>query len=200
MSARGTFRRGFFTSPAVNVTLNHASLEKSEPTMATAIAGSIIAPATSRTDTTAPPECATHRAVQKPFRFAANTSLPRPVAIPAAMSPARASTLAAVNESCTSFPARIPLAFMNVRIAIEDIATACWPPTLNGPRANMSADIAGARTALNLAKAMATAAMVPVWITRKRVHPYRKPSIGPYASRRNTYWPPARGMSPASSP
>ena len=34
-SASGMFRRGSFTSPAVNVMLFHASAEKSEPTCAT---------------------------------------------------------------------------------------------------------------------------------------------------------------------
>ena len=42
----------------------------------------------------------------------------------------------------------------------------------------------GTITAVNFAKAMATAAMVAVWITSSIVQPYRKPQIGPSDSRR----------------
>src|SRR5919202_1639057 len=37
-------------------------------------------------------------------------------------------------------------------------------------------------------------------MTTNSVHPYRKPMSGPMDSRRNTYWPPARGYIAASSP
>src|SRR3954468_18902095 len=55
------------------------------------------------------------------------------------------------------------------------------------------------RTPRNRAKATATAAIVPVWTTRKSDQPKRKPNGGPYASRRKTYWPPALGIIAASS-
>src|SRR5215213_4314123 len=42
--------------------------------------------------------------------------------------------------------------------------------------------------------------MVPVWITRNSVQPYRNPQSGENDSRRYTYWPPARGIIAASSP
>src|SRR5687767_9452860 len=54
-------------------------------------------------------------------------------------------------------------------------------------------------TPVKFAKATATAAMVPVWMIRKRPQPNRNPIDGPKASRKNTYWPPARGHIPASS-
>src|SRR5438874_170421 len=50
------------------------------------------------------------------------------------------------------------------------------------------------------AKDTLTAAMVPVWMTRKSVQPYRNPHSGENASRRYTYWPPAFGIIAASSP
>ena len=58
----------------------------------------------------------------------------------------------------------------------------------------------GRRTAVNFAKATATAAIVPVWMTRKSVQPYKNPTRGFHASRRYTYCPPARGIIAASSP
>src|SRR5205807_9112436 len=57
----------------------------------------------------------------------------------------------------------------------------------------------GASTPMKRAKATATAAIVPVWITKSNDQPKRKPAAGPYASRRNTYCPPARGIIAASS-
>ena len=39
-------------------------------------------------------------------------------------------------------------------------------------------EIAGTRTPRYREKATATAAMVPVWITRNKVQPYRKPQSG----------------------
>ena len=58
----------------------------------------------------------------------------------------------------------------------------------------------GKKTPRNLPNATPTAAMVPVWMTRNKVHPKRKPHMGPSASRRYTYWPPALGIIAASSP
>src|SRR6266850_452763 len=55
------------------------------------------------------------------------------------------------------------------------------------------------RTPEKFAKATATAAIVPVWITKNRAQPKRNPIEGPKASRRKTYCPPARGHIAASS-
>src|SRR5215203_3882924 len=62
-----------------------------------------------------------------------------------------------------------------------------------------SPEIQSVKTPVKFAKATATAAMVPVWIIRNRPQPKRNPIDGPYASRRKTYWPPARGHIAASS-
>ena len=51
----------------------------------------------------------------------------------------------------------------------------------------------------NLPNPIATAAIVPVMMTRKKVQPYKNPQIGPSDSRKYTYWPPVRGIIAASS-
>ena len=58
---------------------------------------------------------------------------------------------------------------------------------------------AGTSTPRNRAKATATAAIVPVWMTANSVQPYRNPAAGERPSRRNTYCPPAFGIIAASS-
>ena len=52
----------------------------------------------------------------------------------------------------------------------------------------------------NRAKATPTAAIVAVCITAKKLHPYKKAIKGLYASFKYTYWPPAFGYIPLSSP
>ena len=69
-----------------------------------------------------------------------------------------------------------------------------------GNAAYRSGLMIGNSTPRNLPTATATAAIVPVWITRNNVQPYRKPGNGPSDSRRKMYWPPARGNIAASSP
>src|SRR5258705_6948027 len=54
-------------------------------------------------------------------------------------------------------------------------------------------------TQIKFAKATATAAIVPVCMIRNSAQPKRKPIEGPYASRRKTYCPPARGHIAATS-
>src|SRR5215210_1773745 len=57
----------------------------------------------------------------------------------------------------------------------------------------------GTSTPVKLAKATPTAAMVPDWTISRIDQPKRKATAGPYASRRKTYCPPARGIIAASS-
>src|SRR2546423_12708815 len=57
----------------------------------------------------------------------------------------------------------------------------------------------GASTPVKFAKATATAAIVPVCTTRNRAQQNKNPIDDPYTSRRNTYWPPARGIIAANS-
>src|ERR1700674_5513406 len=60
-------------------------------------------------------------------------------------------------------------------------------------------DTRSVNTPMKLAKATATAAIVPVCTTKNSDQPKRKPVAGPKASRRKTYCPPARGIIAASS-
>ena len=87
---------------------------------------------------------------------------------------------------CTTAPVRTPRVFTQVSSTSMAIATICCVLTPR-PLAFSSpcwVEIQGKKTPANLAKATATAAMVPVWITRNSVQPYRNPLSGPKASRR----------------
>ena len=80
------------------------------------------------------------------------------------------------------------------------MARICTGDTGSGPREKSGRpESEGTSTAVNRANATATAAIVPVWITVSIAQPKRKPASGPYASRKNTYCPPARGSIAASS-
>ena len=57
-----------------------------------------------------------------------------------------------------------------------------------------------ASTLTKMANPVANAAQPPVLPMKNRIHPKRKPHNRPYASRMNTYSPPARGISAQSSP
>ena len=99
---------------------------------------------------------------------------------PRTMRVASAATLAEVNRFWTIFPSRSPRLFDHVSRAITAMATTRCVDSETVPawRSAFSADTQGTSTPRNLAKATATAAIVPVWITRKRVQPYRKPTSG----------------------
>ena len=73
-----------------------------------------------------------------------------------------------------------------------------WPKT-GSDASTRSVPKAGKKTPKYLAYPTASAARVPVWMTVNNVQPYRKPVRSPYASRRKTYWPPARGRAAPSS-
>src|ERR1041385_6593857 len=91
-SESGRLRLGFRTSPAVKVTLFHASAENSAPTIATP---------TSRTVSKFHPELR-----QKPSKLEATAAGLRPTRKPAATRPRIAATLATVKTFCTIAPAR----------------------------------------------------------------------------------------------
>src|ERR1700722_20624556 len=99
---------------------------------------------------------------------------------------------------------RRPRVLIQVSNTMERIASKFWwfRPTLYGPSApnqnchgptvpifqiQALALNHGIITAVNFAKAMATAAIVAVWITSSSVQPYRNPHNGPSDSRRYTY-------------
>ena len=218
-SASGRFRCGLRTSPAVNVTLFHASDENSDPTCATAMMvtmpTSAIGPPT--------PTCTGWRA-EKPAlcqkfapKFAAMACALRPMNAPNRTSPSNAAVFAKVNTFCTAAPSRTPKTFSTERKITTSTAirfcvfspTSMLPSTI-GPTGiggtchrctiQFVADIDGKNTPRNLPNATPTAAIVPVWITRYSVQPYRKPHSGPSDSRRYTYCPPACGIIAASSP
>ncbi len=93
-SESGKLRLGFFTSPAVNVTLFHASAENSDPTCAMASAVSV------ETSTPPPTSCNVPRLeLCQKFapKFAATAVAFRPRKIPKITSPSSAETLAAVK-------------------------------------------------------------------------------------------------------
>ena len=101
------------------------------------------------------------------------------------MSPSRisapsAAALIAVSEVWINAAVRTPRMLIHVSTMIETIAsTRCGDrPTSIGPLGNgsvnprkVSAVRAGKNTAVNRAKATATAAIVPVWITANSVQP-----------------------------
>src|SRR5262249_502450 len=166
---RGSVRRGFLTSLAVNVTLFHASEEKSGPT---------IAPPTNIRN---PRE----RGVfpHKLCMLELTASVFRATKSPRVISVASAVILAKEKRFWTIFPSRTPRLFDHVSRAMTAIATSRCVDRETGPTCARvySADTQGTTTPRNLAKATATAAIVPLWMTRKRVQPYRNPNTGEYA-------------------
>src|SRR4029077_2615585 len=97
---RGRLRLGFFTSPAVKVTLFQASAEKSEPTCATA---RIVSTPTNGPAAAPEAECGESNRQKLP-KFAAMACALRETKIPATTRPASAETLVMVNRFCTAAP------------------------------------------------------------------------------------------------
>jgi hypothetical protein len=164
-------RCGFFTSAAANVTLFHASLEKSDPTSAAPKAST--SAESSGIDPTNWPGP----------KLAAIASGFRPIVRPSRTSAASAPVLTTVNVVWTILPSRTPRRLIHVKTHMETSATRRWgespastAPTemaksSRGNQAKRSGPIDGTRTPRNRPNATATAAIVPVWMTRKRVHP-----------------------------
>jgi len=167
--ARGMSRAGFRSSSAANPTLFQASIEKSAPTMA--------APITGQNESGMPPSG------KKPApKLVATTSGFRASTAPSTIRAPKVAALMAVRVVWRKAAVRTPRTLIQVSSAIEPIANRRWgeTPTSMGPLGsrsvvprNTSGDSAGTNTAVNRAKATATAAMVPVWITRNKVQPYR---------------------------
>ena len=124
-SDKGKLRCGFFTSPAVNVTLFQASAENSDPTCATARIVSV------PTSTIGPPTptctacCAPSPAFcQKcPLKFAASACALRPMNNPNNTSPASAETLATVKMFWMIAPVLTPKMLMIESTTTTRIAT-----------------------------------------------------------------------------
>ena len=115
-----------------------------------------------------------------------------------------ASTLAEVNTFCTAAPSLTPRVLVKVSSVMITMAArfAVFSPKLPDPMCTIQIVwlTPGKNTPRNLQNATPTAAIVPVWMTRNSVQPYKNPQSGPKASRRYTYWPPALGIIAASSP
>jgi hypothetical protein len=181
---RASVRCGSFTSSPAKQMLFHASEENSDPTMAApkVISNARLSPASPRN--CPPPKLA--ETVAESLRPSRGTIASR----------ARAATLVIVNRFCVHLAALMPRVLSQVRTAITRIATrrcevieTSRPPPSGPPKSTIGTsrwdgETQGQRTPRNFAKATATAAMVPVWITRNSVHPYRKPTRGENASRR----------------
>ena len=134
-------RPGSRTSAPGNVTFVQADCENAGPTSASANA------ATSVLDKGAP---------------AAGASAPaRPKTMPPAVRARSAATLRTVRTFCTRVPALRPSAFVAVRARTTAAATAFIAPPATD----------GTRSPRNVAKATATAAIVPVWMTSAIVQP-----------------------------
>src|SRR5439155_12507926 len=105
-------------------------------------------------------------------RFAARAA-PPPSTRPSAITASKVATLATVNTFCTCRPASRPRAFKAVRSRITLAATACTGLAASGPRRTSggAGASAGQSCPAKVAKATATAAIVPVWITSTSVQP-----------------------------
>ena len=120
-SESGRLRRGFRTSPAVNVTLFQASDENNDPTIATPTSRMVVKP-----------QSALLQKFEKLRSMAAGL---RPSRIPMPISPSKAATFAMVNTFCTWAPVRIPRVLTAVRTISRAIAISCcvFNPTLPAP-------------------------------------------------------------------
>src|SRR5215472_12307358 len=195
-SARGRFRRGSRTSPAVNVILFQASAENKEPTCPTQIAINIpsappvaeTVPMNGRSDVIGE----TDVGVQKFVKLACSASALHPTKMPNATTAMSDNVLAEVKTFWMSLPSSSPRVFTKVREIITKIATNCCVERLTAYRCESMiggtihrvGETISVSTPRNLANATATAAIVPVCITRIRVQPYRNPHSGLYASSR----------------
>jgi hypothetical protein len=169
----GTFRFGSTTSPAVNVMLFQASAAKSEPTIEAPRAPSSARPASGSTEVTTPAETCVQLARQKSLKLAAMACALRPSASPSVMRPSTATVLVSVKTFWITRPPWRPRRLTAVSRTMLAMATTRPAVTWKSPASNSTtfSPSAGTSTAVNLAKAMATAAMVPVWITVNRVQP-----------------------------
>ena len=130
-SARGRFRCGFSTSPAVKVTLFHADCENSGPVIAR--------PRTSQNANAPAPRaagCTDPRS--QPFAAGChqsdvNAAPPafHPTNRPRTTSANRAAAFVNVNVFWISFPRRSPRVLTSVRMTITAIATSCCVERLN---------------------------------------------------------------------
>src|SRR6202030_133573 len=211
-----TSRLGFFTSAAVNPMLFQASAENSDPTCATPNAtnnpnaplAAVIFGTKPRRKSAPGSIGSAPRTAQKCEKLSLMAAALRPTNTQRKINPSSESVLALVKIFWIIFPSCTPSVFRNVKKMIISTATSCCTDKLMayfddnaiGCTTHVCGEIAGANTPRYRANPIATAAIVPVWITRNNVQPYKNPHNGENASRRYTYCPPACGNIAASSP
>jgi hypothetical protein len=160
---------GSRTSAAAKVTLFQASLAKRDPTIAAPIIGSMARPQSP--------------VPQNLAKLAAATSGWRKNVNPPSTRAASAPIFATLKTVWMFAPSVTPLMLIAVSTAIISMATTRWgerpswiasaaPGRCSWPNGKKTSGVTdGTSTPRKRANATATAAMVPVWITAKRVQP-----------------------------
>src|SRR5688572_4800970 len=182
-SARGTFRPGSRISSAMYDAAFHPEYVNITGTSASSqLAGLIDAAA-----------CC---------RFALD---PTPTANPAAMNTRSASTFNVASTFITARPGPTPTMCTRANSQTAIIASTVCRENVSGTYGSGMTKIGvefaapGINRSSTTIKKMALAAIAPAKPAMNDVHPVMNPASGPYASRRYTYSPPARGRSAASS-
>ena len=151
-----------FTSPAINVMLFQVMDANNAPTIATAIV--LIVEKFNSTGM---------------LRLLNKTGNLKPKIKPITTIALSDKTFVTVKIFCVTTPYLIPLEFRKLKKITVKIANSCCVEKLKLPIWNRIFVVlmAGAIIPKNFAKATHTATIVPVCITRKRVHPYKKQLI-----------------------
>ncbi len=153
--------------------LFHASDENSEPTIAAPNAAARERPESSPAGPAPPAAPGSGAAANGSARLARATSRSAPTSTPIPITAARATVLLTVKAFWIRRPWRRPAALTAVSPAMLAMPRTCAALTSSGPSVARTFDVEknGTSCAVNFANATPTAAIVPVWITRKKVQP-----------------------------
>src|SRR5688572_12253384 len=130
---------------------------------------------------------------------------PTPTANPAAMNTSSAITFSVASTFITARPGPTPTMCTKAKSHTAVIASTVCRENVSGTYGSgmtkSGAELAtpGMNRSSTTMRKMALAASAPAKPATNDVHPVMKPASGPYASRRYTYSPPARGRNAASS-
>ena len=141
--------------------------------MAAPMAARSMRPVRGSTETTWPAAMCVQLAFQKAARLALTATAFAPTMKPSRMSPDRATVLVTVKTPWIVLPVRTPRMLRYVRTMMLAMART-WAAVIFRPRTWVRTCFSlnqGMISPVNLAKATPTAAIVPVWMTRKVVHP-----------------------------
>ena len=118
---------------------------------------------------------------QKWAAFQCAASLPQPAATPSKIKPMSAAIFVIVNVFCSSFPKETPRVFKKVRKMMTANASNCVAVKVYSPILikTFCSEKIGKMTAVNFAKAIETAAIKPVSMTKNVVQPNKKPTNAP---------------------